>query len=245
MVFILSALWWRRIKALWKLPDGRDWLWGKLGFVLMVRALLSKPLIHFSVDGWGCVTSLLFGLRPNYGRGNDHNGNLLHRDLCTHCCIQCPWPHNRPLSTHASAGGSWTLTAKSVSVSCGDKAPFSWLLVHTRFVCALQESVSPFLWEFCNQIPLAPKVKFPGGSQSLCWIPRLGNLSWVLELSFLTVWEFIWYIVLKFVGRLLSSFIVGLMATSSKRAYAIRCVSQVATPRASVAAAGHCWPVPP
>ena len=51
------------------------------------------------------------------------------------------------------------------------------------FVCALQESVSPVLWKFCNQIPLASKVKFPGGSQSLCPIPRLGNLLRVLELS--------------------------------------------------------------
>ena len=39
-----------------------------------------------------------------------------------------------------------------------------------------------FLWKFCNQIPLAFKVKFPGGSQYLCWILRLGNLLWALEL---------------------------------------------------------------
>ena len=35
--------------------------------------MFSKPLIQFSVDGLGCVPSLLFSLRPNYGRGN---GNL-------------------------------------------------------------------------------------------------------------------------------------------------------------------------
>ena len=52
-----------------------------------------------------------------------------------------------------------------------------------RFVCALQEFVSPVLWKFYNQISLASKVKFPGGSQSLSQIPRLGNLVWVLELS--------------------------------------------------------------
>ena len=51
------------------------------------------------------------------------------------------------------------------------------------FVSALQESVFPVLWKYCNQIPLASKVKFPGVSQSLCQIPRLGNLLWVLELS--------------------------------------------------------------
>ena len=42
-------------------------------------------------------------------------------------------------------------------------------------VCALQESVSPILCKFCNQIPQASEVKFSGGSQSLCQIPRLEN----------------------------------------------------------------------
>ena len=46
---MLSALWWRRIRGLWKLPDGRDWLRGKLGLVLMGGAMLSKSLIQFSV----------------------------------------------------------------------------------------------------------------------------------------------------------------------------------------------------
>ena len=63
-----------RIRGLWKLPDGRDWLWEKLGLVLMGGAMLSKSLIQFSVDVWGCVPSLLFDLRPNYDGGNEENG---------------------------------------------------------------------------------------------------------------------------------------------------------------------------
>ena len=31
-----------------------------MGLVLMGRAMFSKSLIQFSVDGWGCVPSLLF-----------------------------------------------------------------------------------------------------------------------------------------------------------------------------------------
>ena len=38
----------------------RDWMRGKLGLFLMGGAMLSKSLIQFSVDGWGCVPSLLF-----------------------------------------------------------------------------------------------------------------------------------------------------------------------------------------
>ena len=37
---------------------------------------------------------------------------------------------------------------------------------------------------------------------------------------------------------------VGLMATSSKRAYATGCVTQVAAPRAPVLGARPCWPLP-
>ena len=48
-------------------------------------------------------------------------------------------------------------------------SPGSWCA--QGFVCALQESISPVLWKFCNQTPLTFKVKFPGGSQSLCRIP--------------------------------------------------------------------------
>ena len=36
--------------------------------------MLSKSLTQFSVDGQGCVPSLLFDLRPNYGGGNEDNG---------------------------------------------------------------------------------------------------------------------------------------------------------------------------
>ena len=110
--------------------------------------MLSKSLIQFSVDGWGCVPSLLFDLRPNYGENNEDNGDLLHKVPCMNCCIQCPQICSRPLLTHTSATDSWTLTGKSGSVFCGVTAPFFWVLVCTRFFCALQGSVSPVLCQF-------------------------------------------------------------------------------------------------
>ena len=99
----------------------------------MGRAMLSKSLIQFSVDGSGCVPSFLFDLRPNYGRGNEDNGDLLQKVPCMHCCTQCPQTCSRPLLTHTFARDSWTLMGKSGSVSCGVTAPFSWVLVSTRF----------------------------------------------------------------------------------------------------------------
>ena len=171
---LLEASWWERLTE------------GKTGSCLMGRAMLTKSWIQFSVDGQGCVPSLLFDLRPNYGGGNEHDGDFLQKVWCTYCYMQCPWPCNRPPPTHASSRDSWTLMGKSVSVSCGVTAHFSWSWCAQGFLCALQESVS----QSCVS---------SGGSM------------------------------------------VGLMVTSSKRAYVI---PRSAAPRAPAPAAGHCWPIP-
>ena len=41
----------------------------------MGGAMLSNSLIQFSVNGQGCVTSLLFDLKSNYGRDNEDYEN--------------------------------------------------------------------------------------------------------------------------------------------------------------------------
>ena len=123
-------------------------------------------------------------LRPNYGGGNEDNGDLLQMVPCIHCYTQCPQPCSRPPLTCASAWDSWTLTGKSGSVSCGATAPFSWVLVHTRFCLCPRRVYFPVLCKF-----------------------------WQLY--------------------------GGLMATSSKKAYAI---PGSAASRAPAPAAGHCWP---
>ena len=107
-----------------------------------------KSLIQFSVDGLGWVPSLLFHLRPNYGGGDEDNGDLLQKVLCVPCRTQCPRPCSRPPPTRASTRDAWTLTGKSGSVSCGSLllSPESWC--PEGFVCALQESVSPALCNF-------------------------------------------------------------------------------------------------
>ena len=87
----------------------------------MVRPMLSKSLIQSSVDV-GTVPSLSFGLRSNYGRGNDCNGNLVQKDLYhTGPCLL----YSVPLIL-ASFRDSWTLTDKSSSVSCREQElPFT------------------------------------------------------------------------------------------------------------------------
>ena len=111
--------------------------------------MFSKPLIQFSVDCWGCVSSLLFDLRPNYGGANEDNGNLLQKVPCMNCHTQCPRPYSRPPLIHTSTGDSWTLMGKSGSVSLVGSlllSPGYWCAQGS--VCALQESVSPVLYKF-------------------------------------------------------------------------------------------------
>ena len=93
-------------------------------WVLFWLAPLSKSLIPLSVDGRGCVPSLLFDLRPNYGVGNEDDCDLLPKVPCRHCCMQYPQPCSRLLPPHASARDSWTLTGTSGSVSCGGHCSF-------------------------------------------------------------------------------------------------------------------------
>ena len=124
---------------------------------------------------------LLFNLRPNYCRDNEGNGDLLQKYLCTHCCIQCLRPCSRPL--WETPGHSKASLAQSF---VGTLFPSPGSRCAHGFVCALQEPVSPVLWKFCNQIPLAYRVKFPGSSQSLCPIPRLAEF----DIKFLVyIWQ--------------------------------------------------------
>ena len=78
----------------------------------MGGATLSKSLIQFSVDGQGCVPSLLFDLRLNYSGGNEDNGNLLQKVPCIPCFTQCPRPCSRLLPTHTSTGGAFSENRK-------------------------------------------------------------------------------------------------------------------------------------
>ena len=80
--------------------------------------------------------------------------------------------------SNASARDSWTLTGNFGSVSYVVTplllSPGSWCV--QDFVRDLQESVSPVLWKFYSQIPLAFKVKFPEDAQALLDL-RVGDLA--------------------------------------------------------------------
>ena len=144
--------------------------------------MLSKSLIQFSVDARVCVPFWLFGLRTNCGRGNGRGvmavtvTSFRRAYIFTvafsalqQSTVDPPPPLETPGHSQASLAQSLVGTLLLSPV-------------HTRFCLGPPKSVSPVLWKFYNQISLASKVKFPGDSQSLCRISRLGNLLCVLEL---------------------------------------------------------------
>ena len=180
--------------------------------------MLSKSLIQFSVYGAGCGSSLLFDLKPNYG------GSYEHTSFKGSCAFIASFSapntaagHHRPTSPLETPGHSQASLGPCLVGSL--LSPGSWCT--QGFVCALQETVSPVLWKLCKQIPLASKVKFPGDFQSLCRIPSLENLLWVLELlqQCKNIFDII---VLQFVGHLLGGSLVRVMLTSSRRIYVTR-----------------------
>ena len=84
---------------------------------------------------------------PDYGGGNEDNGDLLQKVPCTHCCTESPQPCSRPPPTHTSTRDSWTCASLSqFPVGSLLPSPESWCTQGS--VCALQESVSPVLCKF-------------------------------------------------------------------------------------------------
>ena len=169
----MEASWWERE-------------WGKLFLLLMGGAMLSKSLVQFSVDGQGCVPSLLLTWGQTMVEVMKIPGNLLQKVLCTHCSTQWPQHRRRMLQARASAGDSWTHRQVWISLLWG----------HGSFL--LGTGVHMIL--FVPSKSLFPQSCVSSGSSML-----------------------------------------GLMATSSKRAYATQ---RSVAPRAPDPVASHCWCIP-
>ena len=139
--------------------------------------------IQFSVDWQGYVPSVLFTWGQTMMEVMKIMMNFLKRSHAGTATIHAPNPaadHCLP-TPHPETPRNSQASLSQSPVGFLFLSPRSWCA--QDFVCSLQESASPVLCKFCNEIPLGSKVKFSGRSQSLFQIPRLGNLLWVLELS--------------------------------------------------------------
>ena len=221
--------------------------------------MLSKYLIQFSVDGCGCAPSLLFALRPNYGGANEDN-YLLQKVPSRHCHTQCPRPFTRPPPTHASAGDSldtheqfqvsplWGhcsfllgpgvhkplfVPSKSVFLqSCvsSGSSMVGLMLTSSMRAYAIPRSAAPRtlpLWQTTAALYLCRRHKHSSSSVSVGTLgPGVHKVLFVPSKSLFPQ---------SCVHS--GSSMVGLIATSSKRAFAI---PRSAAPRAPAPTAGHC-----
>ena len=104
--------------------------------------MMRKSLIQFSVKGWGCVPSLLFDLRPNYGGDNEDNGDFLQK-----VPVSAPNPvpgHRRPTPPLETAGYSQASLGQSL-VGSLLLSPGSWC---TRFCLGPPRVCFPVLCKF-------------------------------------------------------------------------------------------------
>ena len=110
--------------------------------------MLSKSLIQFSIDGWGCVPALLFDLRPNYSGDNEDNGDLLQKVQAGTAALSAPNPaagHCRPMPLLETLRHSWASLGQSL-VGSLVLSPGPWCT--QGFICALQEFVPLVLCKF-------------------------------------------------------------------------------------------------
>ena len=117
--------------------------------------MLSKYLIQFSVDGCGCVPSLFFDLKPNYGGGSEIMEISFKRSNACTDALSSPNTaagHCQPTPPLETPGYSWASLGQS-PVGSLLLSPRSWCA--QGFICALQESVSPVLckfWRLCGGV---------------------------------------------------------------------------------------------
>ena len=121
---------------------------GIWGLVLLGRVMLSKSLIQFSLEGWGCVPSLLFDLRLNYGGGNEDMATSFKRSHAHSATLSAPNPaasHRQLTPLLETPGHSWPSLGQSL-VGSLLLSPGSWCTQVSVYV--LRESVSPVLCKF-------------------------------------------------------------------------------------------------
>ena len=156
-----------------------SWLRRKLGLVLMGGAMFSKFLIQFSVEEQGCVPSLLFDMRPNYGGGNEDNGDFLQKVPCKHYFTLVQFIHSaisdslRPHELQHARPPCPSPTPRVHSNSCSSSQWCHPAISSSviRFSSRTQSLQGLFQWVNSSH-EVAKDLEFQLQHQSFQWTPR-------------------------------------------------------------------------
>ena len=157
-----------------------DWE-GKLGLVLMGRAMLSKCLIPFSIDGWGCIPFLLFTWGQTMVEVMKIMVTSFKRSQACTTILNASDPaagHHRLTPPPETPRHSWQVWVSLLWVT----APFSWVSVHKLLLCPLRVR-SPVLCKFWGlsgglmatsskstyATPRSAAPRAPGPAAGHCW----------------------------------------------------------------------------
>ena len=108
--------------------------------------MLSKCLIPFSIDGWGCVSFLLFTWGQTMVEVMKIMVTSFKRSQACTTILSASDPaagHHRPTPPPETPRHSWQVWVSLLWVT----APFSWVSVHKLLLCPLRVR-SPVLYEF-------------------------------------------------------------------------------------------------
>ena len=146
---------------------------GRLGLALMGETMLSKSLSQFSDDRWGCVPSLLFGLRPK---------SVCHHDVSLRMLQSVYLPPSRLLLTHTSTQDSWTLRQVWLSVLRGDCSFLLGPHAHKVLFVSIQgKNCFTRYWWLVGFCPTWDGNKVLQAVQFLCFSTKPGNIILALD----------------------------------------------------------------
>ena len=131
----MEASWWERLRV-------------KLGLVLIGRAMLSKSLIQFSVDGWNCVRSMLFTWGQTMMEAMKIEVTSLKRSIARTATLSAPnpaaghhWPTSPPeIPGHSCPRFVWALWASLVGMGLHCKCSFTPPTIFMRLL------LCPWTW---------------------------------------------------------------------------------------------------
>ena len=179
-----------RIRGLCKLPDGKNWLWGKLSLALVDRAMLNKSLIQLSAYEQGCAPPCL-PLPPISCLAQD-NPVLVSADSmvglleASKRTYANPCLCRRPSNTHRQVWLSLLLGHCSFPLGSG---AHNILFLPSNSLCFAQACGSSVIKSCCPPKSISLGIPSPF-AQSL----SLGWEAWWGPRAFARVWELLlWY----------------------------------------------------